>query len=177
MKQLDPKAFWLFFLSYAFSLTLGVVALAAWFLSAFLPIRILIFKDSFSPGPVIALVAVLLVLAWAFSYFWSRLTYRFYRYELREDGFRKESGVIWKRYVTIPYERIQNVDIYRGVIARLLGLSDLQIQTAGASAIYAGNTAWGLGAEGRLPGLSAEMAEALRDELIARARNSKNQGL
>ncbi len=88
-------------------------------------------------------------------------------------GFRKELGVIWKRYVTIPYDRIQNVDIYRGVIARLLGLSDLNIQTAGAT-FGSGRSAF---SEGRLLGLSRDIAEKLRDELILRARHSKNQGL
>ena len=101
---------------------------------------------------------------------WAKLSYHFYRYELTESGFRKELGVIYKKYVTIPYDRIQNVDIYRGIAARILGLSDLNIQTAGTSM----QTMRG---EGRLPGLSREVAEQLRDELIQRARQSKNQGL
>jgi uncharacterized membrane protein YdbT with pleckstrin-like domain len=105
-----------------------------------------------------------------FMFIWSKLTYRFYRYELTENGFRKELGVIYKKYVTIPYDRIQNVDIYRGILARILGLSDLNIQTAGASMQVPRG-------EGRLPGLSREEAEKLRDELINRAKNSKNQGL
>jgi uncharacterized membrane protein YdbT with pleckstrin-like domain len=119
------------------------------------------------------IVPVLLIFFWILA----KLTYHFYRYELREDGFRKELGVIWKKYVTIPYDRIQNIDIYRGVIARILGLSDLNIQTAGASAQISRYGARGLGAEGVLPGLSQEVAEQLRDELVRRARQSKNQGL
>ncbi len=110
-------------------------------------------------------VALLLIL----SYIWARLSYRFYRYELRDNGFRKESGVIYKSYVTIPYDRIQNVDVYRGILARMLGLSDLHIQTAGAGTMLG---------EGRLPGLSHEVAEQLRDELINRSRASRTgQGL
>jgi len=112
------------------------------------------------------LIPVLLILAYVIS----RLKYHFYYYELREDGFRKELGIIWKKYVTIPYDRIQNVDIRRGVTARILGLSDLYIQTAGG-------TASGWLSEGYLPGLSQEVAEQIRDELIKRARQSKNQGL
>jgi len=76
------------------------------------------------------LIPISLIIFWI----WAKLAYHFYRYELREDGFRKELGVIWKKYITIPYDRIQNVDIYRGVIAPILGLSDLNIQTAGMSA-------------------------------------------
>jgi len=112
-----------------------------------------------------------------FFFIWAKLTYHFYRYELTDAGFRKELGVIYKKYVTIPYDRIQNVDIYRGILARMLGLSDLNIQTAGMSATVSRYGARGIGAEGRLPALSRETAEQLRDELIQRARQSKNQGL
>jgi len=108
---------------------------------------------------------------------WAKLTYHFYRYELTDAGFRKELGVIYKKYVTIPYDRIQNVDIYRGILARILGLSDLNIQTAGMSATVGRYGVSGGGSEGRLPALSLEVAEQLRDELIQRARQSKNQGL
>lgn len=178
MQQLDPKAVWLFFISY----------ILRW---AFLIIFIGIFSfASFSTKrgemPLAPAVPFYITLVWNWGwlivpllivalYAWASLTYRFYRYELRADGFRKEFGVIYKRYVTIPYERIQNVDIYRGIWARILGLSDLQIQTAGASAV-GGNTARGL-SEGRLPGLSREVAEQLRDELVRRAKGGKTGGL
>ena len=104
---------------------------------------------------------------------WSRLTYHYYRYEFTETALKKEHGVVWKKYVSIPYDRIQNIDVYRGIIARLLGLPDLQIQTAGG--IAAGS--YGSFAEGRLPGLSKEDAERLREELIQRVQKSRGQGL
>ena len=76
---------------------------------------------------------VIMLFGTAVAFIWAKLSYRFYKYELTENGFRKELGVVYKKYVTIPYDRIQNVDIYRGIVARLLGLSDLNVQTAGAS--------------------------------------------
>ena len=106
-----------------------------------------------------------------FFWVWAKLTYYFYKYELRDDGFRKELGVIRKKYITIPYDRIQNVNIDRGVIARVLGLSDLSIETAGAGGQIARS-------EGMLPGLSQKIAEELRDELVKRSRQSRStQGL
>ncbi len=114
----------------------------------------------------------LLVVLFSINAIRAVLTYYFYRYELREEGFRKEHGVIWKKYVTIPYERIQNVDIYRGVFARIFGLSDLNIQTAGMSTTV---SSYGGSAEGRLPGLSKEVAEQVRDELIRRAKHGSSQ--
>jgi len=175
MNQLDPKAVWLFFFSF-----LGRGLVVAVF---FIGFTISIFLNEAASGFYIDFLSfwtilwVFLILYVVIAYVWARLTYHFYRYEFTENGFRKELGVIWKKYVTIPYDRIQNIDIYRGVIARLLGLSDLHIQTAGASAQYSRYGAWGLAAEGRLPGLSPEVAEQLRDELVRQAKISKEQGL
>lgn len=166
MKQLDSKAVWSFFFGSS-NLLLMVIVLVIWFSSFFIDFRegdskefSLEFLDWLW---IIVPVALILL------FVWSKLAYHFYRYELTDVGFRKELGVIYKVYVTIPYDRIQNVDIYRGILERILGLSTLNIQTAGAGGV--------VGAEGRLPGLSREVAEQLRDELIQRARQSKNQGL
>ena len=128
-------------------------------------------------GVYVSTFLIILLILILLLYVWARLSYKFYLYELTEDGFKKELGVIYKKYVTIPYERIQNVDIYRGILARILGLSDLNIQTAGASAQVTRHGVFGAGAEGRLPGLLHEDAEKLRDELIKRAKHSSNQGL
>lgn len=177
MRQLDPKATWLFFISFALRWSFVIIFLSIW--SFFFLDGISENLDGgsdFSFGFLNwlwVIIPVFLVLC----FIWAKLTYRFYRYELTDAGFRKELGVIYKKYVTIPYDRIQNIDIYRGILARILGLSDLNIQTAGASATVSQYGAMGIGAEGRLPGLSRETAEQLRDELIQRIRQSKNQGL
>ncbi|OGY56959.1 MAG: hypothetical protein A2Y84_00720 [Candidatus Colwellbacteria bacterium RBG_13_48_8] len=159
MKKLDPKAFWLFLFNYSWS---------GWIVLGFLWANFYTLLSNFWG----IAASVFLIILWVV---WAKLAYNFYRYELREDGFRKELGVIWKKYVTIPYDRIQNVDIYRGVLARFLGLSDLHIQTAGSS--YSPQGKFGMSAEGRLPGLSKEEAERVRDELVSRAKPSGHQGL
>lgn len=178
MKQLDPKAVWLFFFSFVLR----------WFIVLLIPsFYVIVVVSQFFTGPDAAgtilsfgflwwlwvIIPVFLVLC----FIWAKLTYHFYRYELTDAGFRKELGVIYKKYVTIPYDRIQNVDIYRGILARILGLSDLNIQTAGMSATVGRYGISGGGSEGRLPALSREIAEQLRDELIQRTRQSKSQGL
>ncbi len=175
MQRLDSKSVWLFFISSVLRWSFFIVIFGGYGLFFFL--------SGMSEGaPSFRFLKWLWVIVPAFLiFFWvlAKLKYHFYRYELREDGFRKEFGIIWKKYVTIPYDRIQNVDIYRGVMARILGLSDLNVQTAGASAQVSRYRAWGVGAEGRLPGLSREVAEQLRDELVKRSRQSRttNQGL
>jgi len=172
MKKLDSKAVWIFFMNSLVGVVIGALVFSG-----------MIFSWAFDFGGDIDFSryitgAVLIVVVFAaLAFIWAKLTYHFYRYELTDLGFRKESGVIYKRYVTIPYSRIQNVDINRGILARLLGLSDLQIQTAGMSASISRHGAMGAGAEGRLPGVSKEDAELLRDDLIKRASRSNNQGL
>ena len=106
------------------------------------------------------------------AYLFAKLGYNNWKYELTPDALRIEKGVIWKRYVSIPYERIQNVDIFRGILARMLQLSDLHIQTAGQS----GGSGFGslTGGEGRLPGLDMQLAEQLRDQIINLAKGKKS---
>lgn len=166
MKQLHPKAVWLFFFSNIIS------SVFCSFFLAFFSTAFFVQNANILILPIIFVVILVVVIVLSFVF--SKLTFHFYKYELTDIGFKKEHGIIWKKYVTIPYDRIQNVDIYRGVFARILGLSDLQIQTAGA--IVPGS--YGAFSEGRLPGLSKEDAEILRDELVMRARERKsNQGL
>lgn len=160
MKQLDKKAVWLFFISYVLRFFFFFIILNMFFL----PFLQVFFNSLNFFYFIIPLYLVV-------CFIWAKLSYHFYRYELNDNGFHKESGVLYKRYITIPYDRIQNVDIYRGIFARIFNLSDLQIQTAGYS------VANGMVAEGRLPGLSKEIAEQLRDEVIQKAHKAKNLGL
>jgi membrane protein YdbS with pleckstrin-like domain len=85
-------------------------------------------------------------------------------YQLREDDLLFRRGIMWQRFVAVPYGRMQLVDINRGPIARGLGLSELKFVTAAASA---GVT---------IPGLLEADADALRDHLVEVAE-SRRAGL
>lgn len=172
MKHLDPKAIWLFFIGSVIGWTIIMFFLSFWIAGVTIA-ALQIGKAYISLGLFLTLLMIFLACFYAFLYFWAQLSYKNYKYQLRPEGFYKEYGVIWKKYVTIPYSRIQNVDIYRGLVARLLGLSDLHIQTAGMS--FTGKR--GSRAEGRLPGLSIKDANMIRDELIKRSQKSNAQGL
>jgi uncharacterized membrane protein YdbT with pleckstrin-like domain len=168
MKQLHPNAVWSFFLTYFLVVSMVMVPFAVPFslapkdeLYEEMPYVFAFFVENWVWVAYLPLVLL--------GYVWAQLSYKYYKYELRQDGFRKEYGVISKRYVTIPYERIQNVDIIRNPVSRILGLSDLQVQTAGMSGVAL--------VEGRLPAIDPQEAEKLRDELIKRARKGGSQGL
>lgn len=168
MQKLDPKAVWIFFFRFIFGGLVFFIFLSFWLGGVLSKV-----------GRLGYLWGVLLIFIFflIFCWIWAKLTYRFWGYQLTEEAFKKEHGIIWKRYVSIPYERIQNVDIHRGVIARILGLSDLKIQTAGYSAVsYGKGRMAGIGAEGYLPGLNKNVAEELREELIRKAKGTR-QGL
>lgn len=166
MQKLDPKVIWIFFFRFFFGAIVLFLFLSIW-LTGFLA--------NLEKGLTFFwLLIPFFILYLVFCWIWAKLSYRFWRYQLTEDVFKKEHGVIWKKYVSIPYDRIQNVDIYRGVIARILGLSNISIQTAGYGAV--GGARRGFGGEGYLPGLDKNVAEELREELIKRAKGVK-QGL
>ena len=82
-------------------------------------------------------------------------------YQLREDDLLFRRGIMWQRFVAVPYGRMQLIDINRGPIARWLGLSELKFVTAAASA---GVT---------IPGLPAVEADELRDRLVALAETRR----
>lgn len=86
------------------------------------------------------------------------------RYGLRVDDLVVHRGILFRREVAAPYGRLQLVDISRGPLTRLLGLSELRVVTAAASSGVA------------IPGLPIAEAEILRDHLIAVAE-SRRAGL
>lgn len=62
------------------------------------------------------------------------LTYRNFFFYATADAFIIEKGVLGKERITVPFERIQTVNINQNLIQRLLGVVGLNIDTAGSSA-------------------------------------------
>lgn len=163
MQHLHPLASLLFFFRYMKYFGLPILALAGltvllWFIPDAVDIEIA------NRGAMTAFLAyvLLILLIGTFAVAW--IVSRSYKFELKDDAFQKEYGILFKHYVSIPYEQIQNVDITRSVIDRLLGLSNLMIQTAGSEKVAA---------EGELPGLSRAEATRLCAELVRRAEETK----
>lgn len=82
-------------------------------------------------------------------------------YQLRTDDLIFRRGILFRRQVAVPYGRLQLVDVSRGPISRLLGLSELRLVTA---AVSTGVT---------IPGLPEAEAEELRDHLISVAETRR----
>ena len=104
---------------------------------------------------------------------YSRMAYNRFLYEFTPTNLRVERGIIWKRYSNIPYKRVQNVDIQRGIIARLFGFSTVSIQTAG----YSAYSQSGMQAEGNLPGVSISGGEKIREFIMKKIGKNAKGGL
>ena len=85
-------------------------------------------------------------------------------YQLRQDDLLFRRGILFQRFVSVPYGRMQLVDVNRGPLARAVGLSELKFVTAAAAT---GVT---------VPGLPEAEAEELRDRLVGLAE-SRRAGL
>ena len=162
MEKLDLKAIWIFFLRF---LGIGLILILSfgWYFFVSFSMSSNTIKIHFNWWATIILIIIWILV----SYGWAKLYYNSYKFELADEAFKRERGVIWKKYTSIPYERIQNIDIYRGLLDRILGLSDLEIQTAGYSASGA------MRPEGRLIALSKERAEEIQEELLKRAKGTQ----
>jgi uncharacterized protein len=82
-------------------------------------------------------------------------------YQLRDDDLLFRRGLLFQRFVSVPYGRMQLIDITRGPVSRALGLSDLHFVTAAASSSVS------------IPGLPLADAEELRDQLVALAETRR----
>ena len=86
-----------------------------------------------------------------------------------------ERGIIWKKCSNIPYERVQNVDIHRGIIARMNGFSTVDIQTAGLHMSY--GQRGGARSEGHIPAVAIEHAEKIREFVMHKVSRKSSGGM
>ncbi|HET7605339.1 MAG TPA: PH domain-containing protein [Sphingomicrobium sp.] len=75
---------------------------------------------------VVAAIAILLLGIGGTILYWTRFQFRVGQHEIRID-----SGVVNRRHRSIPFDRIQDVDIVQGPLARLLDLAEVKFETGG----------------------------------------------
>ena len=64
---------------------------------------------------------------------WIPAAFKALEYTIDDDGVKMHGGVVWKKFVTVPYSKITNVDITRGPLQRLFNIGTIHVQTAGAA--------------------------------------------
>jgi membrane protein YdbS with pleckstrin-like domain len=171
--QLHPGAKWLFRIRGFFG-SIFILFILSWFLFPIIGLLgMFLFKSNIGAAILTVVIGFVLyiILVIVFTEVYARMAYNRWFYEFTNDNLKLERGIIWKKYSNIPYERVQNVDITRGVIARLCGFSSVNIQTAGYSFTGRGMPA----SEGYIPAVAEQDAEKIRDFLMKKI--GKKQGL
>ena len=143
--RLDPRV----------ALVWGVTAAAAPVVAALVATGVFVSIEAGSSWIVLALVAgaVLAVVAFA----WARAAWARYSWAAGGTALDLRHGVVVRRESLVPYHRIQQIDVVRDPLERVLGLSTLVLRTASAST------------DGKIPGLPQQVADTLRDGLLTRA--------
>jgi membrane protein YdbS with pleckstrin-like domain len=113
-------------------LTIGVTLLGlSWIIPAVV-VALLVLPMAQASAITVALLFPLLVVA-GFTAFWIQKYYSSVTYTLTKDEIVVEKGVWWKRKSFVPYNRITNINVVQGPIARQFGLGTVRVQTAGFS--------------------------------------------
>lgn len=104
-------------------------------------------------GSLTALVLAVvggLVVRW-----WTSLVWRAWQFRVGDGALHLRHGVLTRRESTIPYHRVQHIDLEAGPLERRMGLTSLILRTASASS------------DSTVPGIDAAEAEALRARILA----------
>lgn len=102
------------------------------------------------------LLPTILLLLICFILFMTYMGFHYKSYALRENDIVYQRGYIYRSKTIIPFNRVQHCEVNQGPIDRMFGLSELKIFTAGGSS-----------SDMRIPGLTTETANNLK-QFIAR---------
>jgi membrane protein YdbS with pleckstrin-like domain len=108
---------------------------------------------------------------------WANMFYNRYKFCIGDDAVLINRGILWKRNVVIPYQRIQHTSVTRGPIDILLGLHILNLFTAGTGSVGArfGGAASAFAAEGSIPGLADP--KPFQESIMSKVRTLRGDGL
>jgi membrane protein YdbS with pleckstrin-like domain len=144
-------------LYYAYLVLVIIFAILPWFA----PIAV------FAPYWVTTIFLLPLLIIFAVVIFWIPYYYDTIIYRFTETEMEWRRGVWFRQTGIVPYNRITNVDISQGPLARALGIASLNIHTAGYSA------ASGAGGTPELKVVGVEHFEELRDMVMEFVRSKK----
>ena len=112
---------------------------------------------------IFLIIFLLIMVLWAF---WIPAFYKTLEYYIDSEAVKMNSGVFWKRLITVPYGKITNVDVTQGPLQRMYRIGTIHVQTAGAGG------AQGAQAELRLNGI--RNINGLKDIIMEGVRGHKS---
>ncbi len=110
---------------------------------------------------VIALLVALAIIGLIVFFSW--LSWRFHTYRVTDEAVESRSGVLFRQHRRAPLERIQSVNLQRPLLARLLGLTQVDVQTAGQ------------GGKVSLSYLGHAQAKQLREQILRSVARSRGE--
>jgi membrane protein YdbS with pleckstrin-like domain len=113
-------------------LTIGVIILGLSWIVPAIVVALLVLPLDQASMITAALLFPLFVMVGSTA-FWIQKYYSSITYTLTNDEIVVEKGVWWKRKSFVPYNRITNITVVQGPIARQFGLGTVRVQTAGFS--------------------------------------------
>jgi putative membrane protein len=118
------------------------------------PILLIIFINPTSGKGIYVTILVMLIILLSLSY--SLLAYYRFNYFIEQNELCVRSGVIRKKKINIPFDRIQSVDFKRNLLHQVLHVVSVQVDTAGTK-----------GSELELDAIEFLKAEELRKVILA----------
>ena len=91
--------------------------------------------------------------------------YQVYYYELTDDFITIRKRVFTPTEITIPYERIQDVNVDQDILDRAYGLYDVHLTSATVSSAM----------EAHIDGVEKEAAGGLRDKILNKLQEKINK--
>lgn len=105
-------------------------------------------------GGVLALILVIVGVSW--------VAWRFHTYRVTVDAVESRSGVVFRQHRRAPLDRVQSVNLQRPLLARILGLTKIEVLTGGQ------------GGKVELAYLGHRDAKAVRERILQLATARRN---
>jgi len=105
---------------------------------------------------IVGMIVLVLIYSYAMIFFFPKLRWKRWRYEVREQEIELQRGVFIIKRTLIPMVRVQHVDTQQGPLLRKYQLSTVMISTA--ATVH------------EIPALDMEEAEELRQSISRLAR-------
>jgi membrane protein YdbS with pleckstrin-like domain len=99
----------------------------------------------------------------ALSVFVTRAKFRRKAYALRDRDINYRQGWLGRKFVTVPFNRIQHAEVSQGIIEKAWELSSLKIYTAGGRA-----------SDLSIPGLMPDDAHRIKDFLLNKIKDDES---
>jgi putative membrane protein len=116
-------------------------------------------------GLFLVLMIFLAPIIFIASYFYTKVWIKNFRFDFAADKGSIFKKVIGQSTTYLYYDRIQNVSVAQGVLARIFGVYAIMVETAGEQS----------GSHLGIPAGNKESAEVIKNFLLERARTYKSR--